>query len=274
MRIEDIELLAPLAGLAKWARDTAGNLRGLMMGGKRIIIPYVLSQSAVPVILAPNGTVAADGTITLGTALTTVFSGGAWLRLPAGAVVGGASGLYWAIFSSTTVGSVRAVYVDPAQPFTPYVPTGTPAAAVGSGAAYTQTSGVEITLVNITIPGKAIGENGSWRLVDTSASSNSANQKILQWRLGPGGTFVYRPTTITQYSQNIQLIRNRGRADRQVAFTPGYIGGVSTSSTTSAYTSIDTSVDQTLVCLATLPAADAGAAYVIVEGFTLEVIPG
>ena len=79
--------------------------------------PIILAQSAVPLGLLPSGTVAADGTITLATALPTTYSGGMWGRLPAGAVVGGAAGLYWIVFSSTAVGAVKTSFADPAAPF-------------------------------------------------------------------------------------------------------------------------------------------------------------
>ena len=66
---------------------------------------FVVARSAIPVILAPNGTIATNGTVTLGTALPLVYAS-AWVRFPAGAVVGGLAGLYFVKFSSTTVGQV------------------------------------------------------------------------------------------------------------------------------------------------------------------------
>src|SRR5574337_1133130 len=87
-------------------------------------VPYILAQSGVPVIVVPNGTVDANGTITLGTALSIVYAGGAWIRLPAGAVVGGSAGLYWCVFSFTTQGQVYTHFADKAAIFIPVVPTG------------------------------------------------------------------------------------------------------------------------------------------------------
>lgn len=146
-------------------------------------IPYILAKSAVPVILAPNGTVATDGTITLSTALPTTYYGGALVRLPAGAVSGGLAGLYWVVFSSTTVGAVKNVFVDPATAFIPYIPTGTLVNVTGSNAGYTQTTATT-TLINIAIMGGLLGPVGGFRLQQTASCIGNANGKVLETKLG------------------------------------------------------------------------------------------
>lgn len=82
------------------------------------------TQSAQGVVkgIAPSGTVAADGTLTLGTALPATFAQ-IMLYLPAGAISGGGVGFYSIEMSSTTVGMVRERFGG--------------AVLVGSGSAYT-----------------------------------------------------------------------------------------------------------------------------------------
>lgn len=76
-------------------------------GGTPARIPYILAQCNVPIGIAPTGTMAANGAITLGTALNTTYSGGLWLYLPAGAAYAGSlAGFYWTVMSSTTLGTV------------------------------------------------------------------------------------------------------------------------------------------------------------------------
>lgn len=101
-------------------------------------LPLSLAQSGVPVVLPSSGTITSGGAITLLTALPATYSGGAWIYLPAGAVVGGSAGLYYCLFSSATVGAVKTNYVAAGSTaFTPYIPDGALVAAVGSGSAYT-----------------------------------------------------------------------------------------------------------------------------------------
>lgn len=227
--------------------------------------PLILAQSAVPVILAPNGTVAADGAITLVTALPTTYSGGAWVRLPAGAVVGGLAGLYWIVFSSTTVGAVKTLFVDPATPFTPYVPSVGLVVAVGSGVAYTQTTGADITLANITVPGGMMGLNGVLRSQPDMTNNNSVGSKTLATKFG--GTLIgsSASTTLT-FKRTFSVLRNRSLYSQmfnQYAENFQSTNGINT-------TTMDTTVDKVFAYLGNIPAATD---FIVLEGFTIEVLP-
>lgn len=235
--------------------------------GRVSAIPYILAQSAVPVILAPNGTVAADGTITLGTALPTTYSG-AWVRLPAGAVSGGAAGLYWATFSSTTVGAVKSLFADPAQPFTPYVSSGVLVAAVGSGAGYTQTTNANITLVNLTVPGGVMGPNG--QLVDTREFSynTAVGTKSISVNFGGSGVMGSNRTTAGGHDQFTSRIKNRGLQNSNSAYSASE---ASTSAVVPyANFNINTAVDQSYVLTGNI---DTATNYVVIESFLLQVLP-
>lgn len=225
---------------------------------------YILAQSAVPVCLAPNGTVATNGAITLVTALPTTYSGGIWLRLPAGAVSGGSAGLYWAVMSSTTQGQVYTNFVDPASAFTPYIP-GTLAAAVGSNSAYTQSTAI-ITMVNVTIPGGAMGPNGAYRLT-WKFNGSGAGSKAQRAKFGD--QTPWNPFSVTTSpASGIHSLQNRGSVNRQ--YSSNGSSGDSGSAGTGVYIALDTSIDQTLALTTQLTTAtDAG----ITEGFMLEILP-
>lgn len=131
-----------------------------------------VTQSAQGVVkgVAPSGTVAADGTITLGTALPGVFSAGVLLYLPAGAIVSGAAGFYWCDMSSTTLGVVRAGKGG--------------AALVGSGSAYTGVTS-EIVCDTVAIPLKT--DRTSSVLRTTGSVPANTNSKTARIRLTGGG---------------------------------------------------------------------------------------
>lgn len=230
--------------------------------------PYILAQSGVPVGIAPNGTIATNGAVTLGTALPTTYSGGIWLRFPANAVVGDSTGgIYWCVMSSTTVGTVYAGTIDTASAFTPYIGSTAGGAVTGSNSAYTQDT-ANITLTNVTVPAGAMGVNGAMRITVTRfVVPNNANSKTLATKYGASFFGINNVVTTTLGQGYMASIRNRGVANKQVAAAAN--GDVAGSGGCS-YLSIDSATDQpmTVVCRVAT-AAD----YVILEGFTVEVLP-
>lgn len=238
------------------------------VNGTRFPYPYILAQSAVPVILAPNGTVAANGVITLGTALSTTYAGGAWVRLPAGAVVGGLAGLYWCVFSSTTVGALKTLFVDVATPFTPYVPSVALVAAVGSAVAYAQQTGADITLANIIVPGGAMGLGGALRQRAVIGAPTNANAKYCQFKYAGQG-ISGATLNFTQAGSFGRVFQNAGALNRNKwsgsssSFTPDGLGSVIPNT-------IDTSTDQPWVVTCQVAVATD---FMILEAFTIEVLP-
>lgn len=258
------------AKLGYTINPVTGGLGNLLVAGAVAPVPVILAQSAVPVILVPNGTVAADGTITLGTALPTIYSGGAWVRLPAGAVVGGLAGLYFAVFSSSTVGAIKSLFADPATQFIPYLPTVALVAAVGSAVAYTQTTGAAITLMNMTVRGAQMGLTGSLRAEFAVAQSNNANGKTLTATFG-GSNIFNAGMASTLSALGAIRVRNRGVYGSQVTTPLNTFGapGV-TAGNSPVYLTKDTSVDQGFtVNVQSAVATD----YVVLEAFTAEVLP-
>ena len=249
--------------MPSYATDSNGNVIGLTKpGGLMAPIAAVLSQSAIPVILAPNGTVATNGTITLGTALPVIYAN-AWVRLPAGAVVGGAAGLYYATFSSTTVGVITTTFADPASAFTPYIPAST-VVATGSNSAYTQTTAADITLANITVPGGLMGANGALRFQTYGTQNNTANTKTLAVKFG--GVFLVGSAGVSNGSVNIDgRTKNRGVSSQISHEVRGAIAGLGP-----IYSTLNTSVDQSFTVTALIATATD---YMALDDFTLEVLP-
>lgn len=225
-------------------------------------IPYILAKSAVPVILAPNGTVATNGTITLSTALPTTYYGGAWVRLPAGAVSGGLAGLYWVVFSSMTVGAVKNVFVDPATAFIPYIPTGTLVNVTGSNVGYAQTTATT-TLINIAITGGLLGPVGGFRLQQTASCIGNANGKVLETKLGTA-QIGYASASGYGGMHILSTCLNRGVATQQIS-TRNPLGASSTAHFATVNTAADTSVNLTAQM-------NVATDYVVIECFILEIL--
>lgn len=231
--------------------------------------PYIVAQSGVPVCLAPNGTVATNGIITLGTALLFTYSGGIWLRLPANAIVGGAAGLYWAVMTSTTQGQVYTNFFDPATEFVPTIPTGALVNAVGSNAAYTQTTASDITLVNVTIPGGSMGSLGAIRVIDALwSNNNSAGNKTPKLKFatetilsGNNGS----PVTTTTVYRHTGFFRNRGTEAINV-YNPFTNFGITNSSSQST---VNTANNQALTFTAQIAVATD---WMVLENFTSEIL--
>lgn len=147
-------------------------------------IPVTATPSgsgAEPRGIAPSGTVAADGTITLGTALPAVFAQ-IMLYLPAGAISGGAAGMYSVEMSSTTVGVVRERFGG--------------AARVGSGSAYTGVT-TEVTLLSFDAVDMPKGRSVICRFA--ASHTNSAGTKTS--RVKYAGTQVYTVSGTTAVGQ-------------------------------------------------------------------------
>lgn len=184
----------------------------------------------IPLIVANNGTIATNGTVTLGTALPAVYAK-AWVWFPAGAVVGGSAGLYFVKFSSTTVGVVYTQYNAGNVNFLPYDPEvagpdGRPAAtlvvATGSNSGYTQTTGSDLVLATIPIGVGQLGINGVIRADIQSINNNSGGNKITRQKLG--ATTVNTTTATTDVvGQQTTNIRMRGQNAAQQINTKNFV---------------------------------------------------
>jgi hypothetical protein len=231
--------------------------------------PRILSASGIPVIVANTGTIATSGTVTLGTALPTTYAN-AFVYFPASAVSGDATGgLYYVVFSSTTVGVVYAGKYGVANgvgavAFTPVVPSGTLTAVTGSNSSFTGST-TETTLINVTLPAGDIGNNGQIVVTANWGCNNSAGAKVGTVYLG--GTAVGSASSYTTSTggSSMNSIRNRGILNAQQS---QLIGGAATGA--SVYTSIDTATDKAITITGdTATATD----HIILEGFNITLNP-
>jgi hypothetical protein len=215
--------------------------------------PVIILQGGPPLNLLPNGTIGANGAITLGTALRKTFSNGLWGALPANAIFAGSvAATYWVVMSSATVGQVFQNTIPTGQPSPPPSPLAWSGTA---GIAYTQTTGAPIALLSCPIPGGSIGPTGRLRIGFLISNNNSAGAKNPLVTLS--GSNVVAPGAITTnlalYNQK-EIFAN-GATNQQVAMTPGNSGGFGASAGAVADLALDMTVQQLLIFNAQLAVA-------------------
>jgi hypothetical protein len=122
--------------------------------------------------------------------------------------------------SSTTQGQVYTAYVDVSSEFIPYIPDGL-VNAVGSNVAYAQATGADVTLVNVTLPGGALGTRGALRVEADRSHPNNGNNKIFKVKVGEVSINSTTNTTIVADSRPTTL-RNAG--SQALNFSSGFVG--------------------------------------------------
>lgn len=222
----------------------------------------LLGQAGIPCIIPPNGTVATNGTITVGTALPLTYPQ-AWVYLPAGAVVGGAAGWYYTAFSSTTVGQVYTAYK--ATMDTPHIPT-TLTAAVGSNSAYTTLVATDVVLGSVSIPAGTLGRNGAVEYCGFFSYNSTAGAKVSKVLFG-GGTVVSSSATTTTGITVRKRVQNRA-ANSQVIQASLETGA--TVSVAPTLLAIDTTAD---VVAAFAGQVAVATDYLILEAWSIQALP-
>ena len=191
-------------------------------------------RTGIPFIVAPTGTMANNGAVTLGTALQATYLS-SYLFLPASAVVAGsAAGWYYTVFSSTTVGTVFANTYVAAQvvganavaggaPVIPSVPTAF--VTVGPGAFTGVTT--PVTGPALLIPANQIGPFGSLRIMALASVNSSVGNKTIALGIGTIAAPVAFTTVVatTSIGQKISTdIFNRGSSTINVSNPAGAYG--------------------------------------------------
>ena len=116
-----------------------------------------LLRSPIPFILSASGSMGNNGVVTLGVALDRVYPR-CYMYFPANAIFSGSSaGWYWTVMSSTTVG---VVYNNAYVSGYPTIPTIAGFTTTGPGA-YTQTAGVDLAGLTVTMPANCLDRWGS-----------------------------------------------------------------------------------------------------------------
>ena len=247
-----------------------GDITGVLgTQGQVQYFPRTLSESGIPVIVANTGTIATNGTVTLGTALPTTYAN-AFVYFPASAVSGDSTGgIYYVVFSSTTVGVVYAGKYGVANgvgavAFTPVVPTGTLTAVTGSNSSFTGST-TETTLINVSLPAGAMGNNGQVVVTANWSCNNSAGAKTGTVYFGGTSIGTASSYTTSTGGSSMNSIRNRGALGVQ---STQLIGGAAASA--HVYTAIDSSAAVAITITGDTAAATD---HIVLEGFTITLNP-
>jgi hypothetical protein len=173
----------------------------------------VLSTSGIPFIKASSGSMGNNGAVTALTALPRIYTGGAYLWLPAGAIATGvpaSASWYWFVGSSTTAGTVYNSTYTSGHP-QPGVATAFATTGPGAFAGDTGT----VTGPSITVPANLMGRNGRVEVAESRMFTNSAGNKVNKIKFG--GTDIFTTTETTQISHAVSLAvaQNRGVTNAQ-----------------------------------------------------------
>lgn len=229
-------------------------------------VPQKIAGSAIPFIIAPTGSMANNGAITLGTALDQTYVS-AYVYLPASAIQAGSGvGWYYTVFASATVGQVfNNTYVSG----TPAIPA-SPLAFVSTGpGAFT---GVTTAVVGpqLSVPAGAMGPNGILQATTLWSGLNNANTKTLTVTFG-GTTLLNGGFTSVAAGQVLTTLYNRSNAAINVSMPTANNVGLGTAGASPLLSAINTAAAQTLAIGGTLSVATD---YLILEAYQIAVIPG
>ena len=232
-------------------------------------MPIILSQGGVPIGIAPTGTMAANGAVTLGTALGATYSGGMWLYFPAGAVAAAsAAGFYWTVMTNTTAGTVYTnTYTPGTNSFN--IPASPTAVADAGPGAYTGVTS-ETTAVSVTVPGGLMGKSGGVMGEGTVTSNNTGGNKV--WTFKFGATLVKSVVQTTATIINTAFtVRNRGATNVQTSsLNLGNAAGFGSTTGPAVAGTVDTTAD--VVCVMTIDTA-VGTDWIVLDQFQLLCTP-
>jgi hypothetical protein len=260
-------LASSAPGVEIFCSDIAAKPMRIVSDGTQWIIPNCyLSQQGLPLVLAASGTIANNGALTIGTALPAVYSS-CYIYLPDSAIfTGSTAGLYYAVMSSSTAGTL---YNNVYTSGNVEIPD-TPVAFVSTGpGAYTQTTVSAITLKAVTLRGGLLGTNGQIIIQNDWFATVNANAKTATTKLDSA---TLHTATLTSFAvfQEFFSTRNRGIKTKQLSSRNNTsIGGTSA---TSAYTlsSVDTTADVVLsIQVSSATATD----NIVLEGGSIHLIP-
>lgn len=169
-------------------------------------IQYTIALGAIPAGIPSSGSVGINGALTVNTAFLKVYSDGVWLYFPAGAVYAGSlAGMYWCVMSSTTVGTVYAH--RGAGWLIGTTGVATPIVSASIGAYVTPTTA--ITVSSVTLPGGALGLNGSLFVYTINNWVNSADYKTVAFKIGAVTLFNSARNTNSGHQNGVE-VTNKG----------------------------------------------------------------
>lgn len=216
--------------------------------------------SAIPFILVANGNITTTtGNITTGTAHDYTV-GPSYVYFPANALnASSAAGWYYVNWTAATLG---VVYADRYTGGVPSIPA-SPQALTTVVAAYTQTTGADITGPSYTIPGGSLGPNGTIEWGRVINNNNSAGAKTYSMFLGGANIQTVSQTTNPKEG-GMGVVRNRGVEARQISVNAAH--GDSGNASTLPKLTIDTSADTTFTFTMQLAVATD---FAMIEGHSI-----
>ena len=214
--------------------------------------PVSLTTCGIPLILmAGNGSTVgmkSSGTVggfTLTTTTAPIAYPSAYCYLPANAMGATlAAGWYYAIFSSTSAGTLYNNVYSSGVPAPPATATAF-AASTFTDATWLTQSVTEIASLSLTIPANSMGKSGQIEFVWSADYTNDGNSKTLKVKFG-GTTLLTTTLSTTVSNQQYVRIANRGATNLQVCGPPNSTSGLGSSTSTLSASSIDTTADTTL----------------------------
>jgi hypothetical protein len=230
----------------------------------------VVAQAGIIMLLPSSGSIGNNGALTLTTALPVIYSEGVYMYFPANAIsAGSAAGLYYVVMSSTTVGTI---YNNTYVGGQPTRPTGLVDFATTGPGAYTQSTGVEVTLVSFTVPGGVLGINGKLDFESVVENNNSVGSKSYKVKFD-SVDLVAQSTTTSLGGRYMSTISNAGIENKQRTMSSSTSASiVGTVSVGAAFqnTTVDTSQNVTASITGSLAVATD---YCMVRAFSAEVLP-
>lgn len=239
-------------------------------------VPFVgaqlLSQSAIPVILAASGSIANNGAMSLTSGNGATFPS-AWVTLPANAISSSsAAGTYFCQFSSSAFGTL---FNNVLGNQTPFIPATTSAFITSGPGAFTGqgVGAADAYLFGISLPAGTLGPNGALRLraaYSDPATSNNNSGSIYLGIASNGATKLKGvPFGVSAYAGLDFYMRNRGLQNSQV-ISNAALGFDQTTGGGVQYLAIDTSA-ATFVGFAAYSNSSSNG-NVVLEGYTIEYI--
>lgn len=195
----------------------------------------------LPIGVGPNGSVGVNGAVTFATALPTAYPR-LFCYFIAGALFAGSlAGFYYVEMSSTTAGVVYNNRYTGGDVVAPATKTPIVSASVGS---YTQT--VDVVTANLgTLVGGTLGPNGRLDVRGRLSYPNSVGNKAAALQVGTVTLLNNAVPSSTASVEFSLFMHNRGAVNQQTTNTVGYMS-LPGSAAAGGYTSLDTSVDQTI----------------------------
>jgi hypothetical protein len=250
----------PAGGLAYPTIDANGNV--CISSSQSQLTTFAL---ALPMALPSSGTVGANGALTLTTALDFVYPS-IFLYMPAGAITSGsAAGFYYAQCTTTTACKLFNSTYQQGQTTPPASP---PAFSGTTGIAYTQTTGVNLSVSLPNLP--TLGPNDGVRFTLSATYLNSSTVKVVGVNFG-ANSFNVSQSTSHQWSGMCGW-RNRGVTNSQISdCSLQALAYYSVTNGAPLVMALDTTQPQPMS--ATLQLATAATDYAVLQTLTLTKVP-